>query len=136
MRLNLTDLASEFISGATVINPTIYDMLVEAAQYRDVVFYRPVALAAGIDVDHPHFGALVGRLLDEINRAEHAAGRPLLSAVVVGAETSRPGRGFFECANDLGRHTDDDDDAFWVAELKRVYDHWTPTHRQRGRIGE
>ncbi|MGH8009989.1 MAG: hypothetical protein ACREQ3_23590, partial [Candidatus Binatia bacterium] len=88
-------------------------------------FYGEIAPLASIDTENPHFAALVGRLLDEINHAESAEGRPLLSAVVIGKDSNMPGSGFFACARDLRRYSGRDDLAFWLAELRRVHDYWS-----------
>lgn len=61
-------------------------------------------------------------LITEIARDEHAAGRGMLSAVVVRKDTRRPGDKFFEFAEtELGEHLGDRE-AFWEDELKRVYE--------------
>jgi hypothetical protein len=65
----------------------------------------------------------LGRLLGEISRAEAAAGRGMLSAVVVRQGAERPGHGFFRLAAQLGRSTADPD-AGWIAELHAVYAAW------------
>ena len=63
-------------------------------------------------------------ILDYINRAEHAQGRPLLSAVVVNKALDIPGAGFFTQARALALYAGSDDEEFWQAEIKRVYDFW------------
>lgn len=105
-------------------HPAVYEKLREVARNRETISYGGVARLAGIDMDNPHFATLVGHMLDEINRAEHRAGHPLLSAVVIGLDGNRPGRGFFSCARDLGCFRGGDEDEFWVEELHRVYAHW------------
>jgi hypothetical protein len=89
------------------------------------ITYWDVAPLAGVDRSNPNFGALVGRKLDEVNRTEHAAGRPLLSAVVCGKESNAPGSGFFSLARALGLHHGRDDDRFWIEEMHRVNDYWS-----------
>ena len=63
-------------------------------------------------------------LLGEIASEEDAAGRGMLTVVVVHKSgDKRPGPGFFELAEHLGRDTSDHD-ALWFSELRRVYAVW------------
>lgn len=103
----------------------LYEKLREIARAQKTVIYSEIAPIAGIDTGNPHFAALVGQLLDEINRVEAENGRPLLSAVVIGKDTGMPGRGFFNCARDLKRYSGNDDLEYWLQELQQVYDHWS-----------
>jgi hypothetical protein len=74
-------------------------------------------------------GAALHQLLSEISRAEHQAGRGMLSAVVVARHTGRPGGGFFEFAEQQLGHPVGDKTAFWRKELERVYE----AHRNEAR---
>ena len=69
----------------------------------------------------PHLFDLLGAISTE----EDAAGKPMLSAVVVQRGGSGPGMGFFNLARRL-RHKFPNTDAgraeFWLAALGRVYD--------------
>jgi hypothetical protein len=107
------------------IPPALFDLLQEIARRGGTSYYREIAHLLGIDTGDPYFGARVGRVLDELNHAEHAAGRPLLSAVVIAKATGMPGEGFFTCARDLRRYTGRDDLAYWVDELRRVHHYWS-----------
>jgi hypothetical protein len=51
----------------------LYGLLVEKARHRETVAYSETGKSR----------AVVGALLDEINRHERAEGRPLLSVIVV-----------------------------------------------------
>ena len=63
-------------------------------------------------------------LLGDISTAEDAAGRGMLSVVVVHQSgDGRPGRGFFVLAKKLGRDARDRD-AFWAAEFEKVRRAW------------
>jgi hypothetical protein len=104
---------------------TLSDTLRAVARSQRTVLYSEVAPIVGIDTGNEHFGALVGRFLDDINRVESAEGRPLLSAVVIGKESGMPGTGFFNCARELRRYSGRDDLAFWIDELQRVYAYWS-----------
>jgi hypothetical protein len=103
----------------------LFERLQEIARQGGTVYYSEVAPLLGIDTGDPYFGARVGRVLDEMNYAEHAAGRPLLSAVVIAKDTGMPGEGFFTCARNLRRYAEGDDLAYWVEELQRVHDYWS-----------
>ncbi len=60
-------------------------------------------------------------MLDDISREEDAAGRGMLSVIVVHKEgDKRPGPGFFKLAKKLGRDTSDREQC-WVEEFNRVY---------------
>ena len=58
----------------------------------------------------PHF-------LGQISTEEDAAGRGMITAVVVHKHDGQPGKGFFELARSLGRQVNDEE-ATWIAELK------------------
>ena len=88
------------------------------------VTYNDLAAVAGWDMDDPAAASEVAGILRAISTAEHEAGRPLLSAVVVGAKTERPGKGFFKLAQRLGRYDGGADGAFFAQELRRVHAHW------------
>lgn len=102
----------------------LLDELRKVAAQGQTVFYSQVAEAAGLRVDDPFFDVRIGEKLDEVNRFEHAQGRPLLSAVVVSKEHNVPGGGFFTCAQELGLYDGEDKDDFWTTELAGVHDRW------------
>lgn len=62
-------------------------------------------------------------LLSEISRTEDAQGRGMLSVFVVDQKKRRPGDGFFELAEELGRDVSDRD-AFFKRELAAVHRYW------------
>src|SRR5689334_10258466 len=103
----------------------LYEKLREVARAGRTISYWDIAPAGEVDCNNEYFASLVGLKLDEVNRIEHAAGRPLLSAVVIAKDTGMPGRGFFACGRELGVYSGKDDLAFWVSELKRVHDYWS-----------
>ena len=88
------------------------------------VTYNDLAAVVGWDMDDPAAAREVAGILRAISTAEHAAGRPLLSVVVVGVKTGRPGKGFFKLAQRLGRYDGAADGAFFAQELRRVHGHW------------
>ena len=63
-------------------------------------------------------------MLGQVSLEEDEQGRPLLSVLVVHKNGDmKPGPGFFELANSLGRDTRDADKA-WIAETQKVYQYW------------
>ena len=108
----------------TTIYVHVLGELVRAAQYRGVTTYQDIALMMGLPTSGSHMGAETGHVLGEISEDEVRSGRPMLSAVAVGV-SGKPGRGFYELARQLGRiHTNDEDLAFWRAELNSAYEAW------------
>ena len=106
------------------MNDVVRNELLRVARAQEITSYSVIAPVAGINLDTDAGRAVLARLLGEISTAEHAAGRPLLSAVVVLKGSDVPGRGFFTLARDLGRFAGGDDMKFWVEEVKRVWDYW------------
>ncbi len=93
----------------------LYGLLIETARHRETIAYSETGKSR----------AVVGALLDEINRHERAEGRPLLSVIVVHKGTTDPGAGFVACARDLGRlGSADDPKAFVEAERAWVFKTW------------
>jgi hypothetical protein len=84
---------------------------------------KAIAPVAGIDPASEDIVDQLGRMLAALNRVEDAAGRPLLSAVVV-STTGLPLPGFFISARELGLLAGNDDHAVWMRELRRVQDYW------------
>ena len=65
-------------------------------------------------------------MLDAINRVGHDEGRPLLSAVVIRANSKIPGDRILPHGQEAGLEVDDDEQdkrAFWEQEVARVYSH-------------
>ncbi len=74
--------------------PLVRKALARAAAQRRLVPYMEIANEFG---GRGYFG----QVLDALNRREHDRGNPLLSAIVVSAETGRPSNGFFLLAEEL-----------------------------------
>ena len=85
---------------------------------------QAIAPLAGVDPAHPDIAVKLGAVLEVIDQGEDAAGRPLLSAVVVARATGLPGAGFFTYARRCGIHAGSDDETLWRRELRRVHDYW------------
>ncbi|MEO1190575.1 MAG: hypothetical protein AAFY02_02385 [Pseudomonadota bacterium] len=62
-----------------------------------------LALAEAVDLQPPHRIHRLTLALEDSVRADHAAGRPLLAALVHG-KSGLPGRGFFDLLAELGRY--------------------------------
>lgn len=99
------------------------DVMVERAARERTIAYS--ALAGKIHSvrfqphEQPYF-----HFLGEISSEEDAAGRGMLTAVVVHLNGDmKPGPGFLKLAEQLGRDVRDGD-ACWVNELTRVYKAW------------
>ena len=108
----------------------LLDRLIELAEDRECRTYGELAPSLGLDMNEEPHRREIRELLDAINRAEHAAGRPLLTALVVQSGTGMPGPGFFALATRLDYEVGRDRRAFWERERERVYSYWaqqTPT---------
>ena len=98
----------------------VYEEIVKVAKNdkKGITTYSEVASSARIG------DWRIGVILDGINKSEHRAGRPLLSAVVTRKDTGMPGAGFFKLAKALGLYDGGDDLEYWSKELHRVYAYW------------
>ena len=106
-------------------HPEVYERLVRAARAREFVHYGELAKMLSIDMDNPHFGAQVGKVLGEISEDEVANGRPMLSAIVVSKDDMLPGKGFFKLGQQLHQvDPGEDESAFAVRQIRRANDHW------------
>lgn len=104
----------------------IYSELITAARYRGTVTYQEIARLMGLPLSGNYMGLEVGHILGEISEDEHAQGRPMLSAVAVGA-SGTPGEGFYILACELKKFNDDSAEAkkrFWQREKAEVYKTW------------
>jgi hypothetical protein len=98
--------------------------LVRAAQYRGVTTYQDMAVIMGLPPVGAYMGSETGQILGEIVEDEVQAGRPMLSAVVVGV-SGKPGPGFYTLARALGRMHDGEDDLMvWEREREAAYAAW------------
>jgi hypothetical protein len=103
------------------------DILHQRARDEDPIYYKQLSekiTAMPIPAKSPE----MDRLLDEISKAEARADRGMLSAVVIRQAEQIPGEGFFKLARELGKPNVEPHDAFWLRELKRVYEE----HRRPG----
>jgi len=106
------------------VDGVLYRELLAIAREGRTETYGEIGRLVGLSMSNPRHREIIGGLLDEIDRREHAAGRPRLAAVVVRKREGYPGRGFFAIARRLGLHTGEDDRAYWAEALRRVHDYW------------
>ena len=98
----------------------IRQALVRLAREKSIASYEDFGRAVGIS----HRSPRLYDLLDEVNRSENRAARPLLSALVVRKGEGTPGSGFFGLARSLELHTGSSDRTYWEQEVQRVCDRW------------
>lgn len=105
---------------------TVRRRLIEVARRGDVIHYRPIADLLGVaeDMRLDHCRELF-QALDDISTYEHRNSRPLLSVVVIGQVSNRPGNGFFAMAKrNHAQKVGQEDDAFFREELQKAHDYW------------
>jgi hypothetical protein len=98
--------------------------LVRAARYGGLLNCQDVAALIGVSSRGKVMANEIGHVCREISEDEVNAGRPMLSALVVGKE-GMPAKEFFSCAKDLGRfpaHLHEKE--FWEKERDAVYATW------------
>lgn len=102
----------------------IRNLLIERAKVRGMIPYSELVEKVRSMHLEAHDQRLF-HLLGEISSEESAAGRGMLSVIVVHkAGDMQPGPGFFDLAKKLGRDTSDILKC-WVAELKKVHSVWS-----------
>lgn len=103
----------------------IYCRLIRAAMDSETMAYAELAAATGLPTRGHQLGQRLAPILDAICSYEHDHGRPLLSAVVVRADTGIPGGGFFKMARHVGKMSSSDDQRrFWQRELEEIKEAW------------
>lgn len=106
------------------LNREIRELLIACAEHQPpTITYMLLASQVRTYPLAAQSAALREALID-ISAQENAAGRGMLSAVVVRSGRNRPpGKGFFTQAAELGRDISSRR-AAWMAELKTVCDYW------------
>lgn len=90
---------------------------------RGTIFYSELVSKISAIMFEAHDKRL-DALLEDVSRDENAAGRGMLSVVVVHKSGDmQPGPGFFKLAKSLGRNADDAL-RFWSEEFERVRANW------------
>jgi hypothetical protein len=122
-------MATEYRGSTTYL--VVYAELIQAARYRGLTTYQKIAQLMGLPLSGSHMSRQVGQILGEISEDERNYGRPMLSAVAVGA-SGRPGSGFPVLARHFGLLAPNGDErAFWEQERQRVYEAWAPIYKER-----
>ena len=99
-------------------------ILIERAKVRGMIPYSELVAKIKTISLEPESYALAA-MLGEISSEEDAAGRGMLTVIVVHKYGDmQPGPGFFDLAEELGRDTSDILTC-WVNELKRVHAYWS-----------
>lgn len=106
-----------------------HQALLQAARDRTTITYGEIVGLAGLTLTGDALSGQLGRLFYDIVQTELAKDpdAPMLSAVALPKDGNRPSDGFFELARQLKRLQSTNyaaEDAFWVRELKRVYEYW------------
>jgi hypothetical protein len=104
----------------------VYSELINAARYRGTITYKSISSIMGLPPSGHHMAAEVGWLLGEISEDEVNQGRPMLSALAIGAKGS-PGGGFYGLAVELGKLKDDSEEGkrkFWESEREAACEAW------------
>jgi len=97
--------------------------MVECAKRSEMITYTELSRQITSAEIPPH-DVRMNKLLGEISSEEDAAGRGMLSVIVVHKQGDmRPGAGFFQLAKELGRDTRDTDRC-WIKELDKVQTVW------------
>lgn len=106
----------------------IRGLLEGVARRRSLMSYSDLAARVGAVPLTPDSRAL-HEMLGDISVEEDTGGRGMLSVLVVHrVGDQKPGRGFFELAQQLGRDVSDTD-ACWVRELQVIYQVHAPKRK-------
>jgi molybdopterin synthase catalytic subunit len=98
--------------------------MVRRARVRGMIPYSDLVAEIRAITFHAH-DSVFHQMLGEISVEEDAAGRGMLSVIVVHKHGDmQPGPGFFELAQSLGHKTKDVLE-FWVSELRKVHGSWS-----------
>jgi hypothetical protein len=110
-------------------------LILSAARRRRVVHHVELAgeLAPLVDLPPSRVEDLLHDALAEIERYESAAGRPMLTSLVVSSISGVITDGYVACARSLGHEVDDSPAgrlAFWESQCEQVYACWAVTAGQ------
>ena len=102
----------------------VLSRLVHTARHGGLLNDQVVAALIGVSSQRNVMAKGIAHVCREISEDEVNAGRPMLSALVVGKK-GIPGKEFFSCAKSLGRFPVDlDAEEFWDKERNAVYATW------------
>lgn len=106
----------------------VVDELRAVAAAGKTIWYQQLSndIGLGLDMQITNERRRLGALLGLVSAAEHRAGRPMLSAVVVHKKGRlQPGTGFYECARAIGKlPSDAPEQPFFEEELRAVHRYW------------
>lgn len=112
------------IDGWNTAKEEMRQAMISRAKVRGTIPYSDLCKEVTTIALEPHSHALAA-MLGEISADEDAAGRGMLTVIVVHKDGDmEPGPGFFELAQELGRDTTDILRC-WVEELKKVHSVWS-----------
>lgn len=115
------------------MNTAVRERLAQAARAGQFVFKGELAEMLGLDLESRVHELELVRVLDEIDRAELAEGRPMLSAIAVRTEDHLPGPELALLGRELGvLHDGEDEAAFAERQIRIVHETW----REVPRYGE
>lgn len=97
----------------------VRDILIARAREGRTISYGELATATRLSPQSTQFNAA----LNGVSRSEEAAGRGLLSVLVVRQRQETPGAGFFTLARELGRQFSNER-VFYLEESERVIAQW------------
>ncbi|MBD7923175.1 hypothetical protein [Xanthomonas bonasiae] len=111
------------------MDTTLYDKLIQLAKDGDLAAYSDVAPLIGLDMSKDQDRDIIAKKLGHIADHEDAAGRPMLTALIVHyGNDNNPGEGFFAKAVELGHYKGSRDPlrrlTFWANQVRDIYDHW------------
>jgi hypothetical protein len=104
------------------VKAEIRQIIIDTAKARQLITYSELTRMLQTAYVHYHSHVLT-RLLIDIGSEEHAAGRPILPALVVAKQTGRPGPGYFKLAPGETEISDPIEE--WEQEVQRVYQYWS-----------
>jgi Protein of unknown function DUF262 len=91
----------------------------------NLITYSELARQVGMDLGDDAQRHALSVFLGEISRNEAAAGRPMLSSLVVQYEGGTPGSGFFALGRELGQVREGEDvDLFAFRQMRATWTYW------------
>lgn len=105
----------------TPLHAAVLAELIASASTRSYLPYDRLASLMRLPKSGEHTARELGIMLGEISEDEVDAGRPMLSAIAVGA-TGKPGNGFYTLAFQLGvLRAGADEHLFWQQQCEAVF---------------
>lgn len=111
----------------TAVAGALRSALIEVASRpgENLTTYSELARRLGLDLADDAQRHAIGVLLGSVSRTEVAAGRPMLSSIVVQYEGGTPGAGFFTLGRELDVVRDGEDaDLFAFRQMRATWNYW------------